>query len=344
MTPRVARPQDLPLRTSHLNELGLAESSHLPKVPYAPGGLLRELPPPPVGRKGWPWTVESPSDAIDESTRGKPVPRLTVVTPSYNQGRFLEETIRSVLLQNHPNLEYLVMDGGSTDESAQVIERYKPWLSLSRSARDRGQAHAINLGLAPASGELLGWINSDDFYLPGAFAHLSREAVRDHGADLFHGDGLIVDEHGGFPRYSLAQFVRGRFRHFGGLLLSHATFWRARIHEPLWERLNCSMDAELWHRLLPGRKCHYIPVPLGVIREHAATKTHNSKHIEAWRSDDLAIWALHGHPPRARSLPRIEYILTQRLAGFVRARLACRERRAVLDRCGWQSPAALPYE
>src|SRR5262245_2264682 len=115
--------------------------------------LLSALPPPPPGRDGWPWTVAS--DPLPETRpNGSAWPRISVVTPSYNQGRFLEETIRSVLLQGYPDLEYFVIDGVSTDESVAIIERYAPWLSFWVSEPDGGQVEAINKGIARATGDL----------------------------------------------------------------------------------------------------------------------------------------------------------------------------------------------
>lgn len=134
---------------------------------------LADLPPPPSDRTGWPWTVASaPLPATQPD--GSPWPRISIVTPSYNQGQYLEETLRSVLLQGYPNLEYFVMDGGSTDESVAILERYAPWLTHWESERDRGQAHAINKGLARATGQIAAYLNSDDLYLPDALAHVGQ--------------------------------------------------------------------------------------------------------------------------------------------------------------------------
>jgi glycosyltransferase involved in cell wall biosynthesis len=122
---------------------------------------------------GWPWTeecVQLPEQMAD----GKAWPRITIVTPSYNQGHFIEETIRSILLQGYPNLEYIIMDGGSTDSSSEVIKKYEPWLAYWVSERDRGQSHAINKGWERATGDILAWLNSDDWFEMGAFASVGR--------------------------------------------------------------------------------------------------------------------------------------------------------------------------
>ncbi|MBM4042010.1 MAG: glycosyltransferase, partial [Planctomycetes bacterium] len=115
---------------------------------------LSELPPPPAGKTGWPWTEETPRPP-EAMPDGSPWPRVTIVTPSYQQGQFLEETLRSVLLQGYPDLEYIVMDGGSTDASVGLIERYSPWLAHWVSERDRGHPHAVNKGMAQATGHIL---------------------------------------------------------------------------------------------------------------------------------------------------------------------------------------------
>src|SRR5262245_11264512 len=126
---------------------------------------LSELPPPPANKKGWPWTEEC-AQLPDRMPDGSEWPRISIVTPSYNQGAFLEETLRSVLLQGYPNLEYVVIDGGSRDCSVDVIKKYERWIRYWVSEPDRGQSHAINKGFEKTNGDILAYINSDDAYLP----------------------------------------------------------------------------------------------------------------------------------------------------------------------------------
>lgn len=134
---------------------------------------LAELPKPSTNKTGWPWTEESIQlPAIQPN--GAEWPKISIVTPSYNQGQFLEETIRSVLLQGYPNLEYIIIDGGSADHSLEIIKKYEPWLTYWVSERDRGQANAINKGLKQARGAIAAYLNSDDFYLPGALEHVGK--------------------------------------------------------------------------------------------------------------------------------------------------------------------------
>ena len=139
-------------------------------IPFSTTGLLAELPPPPPGKTGWPWTEETDPNLYKQRDNW---PKLSIVTPSYNQGQFIEETIRSVLLQNYPNLEYVVIDGGSSDDSVEIINKYKRWFSLWLSEKDRGQSHAINRGLSIITGEFWQWLNSDDRYFPNVLHEIA---------------------------------------------------------------------------------------------------------------------------------------------------------------------------
>ncbi len=133
---------------------------------------LRELPA--VHQQGWPWSEASPPPPPDGQW-----PRITIVIPSFNQGRFLEETIRSVLLQAYPDLELIVIDGGSRDSSVDVLRRYRPWLAFWTSELDGGQSDAINKGFARATGEVITFLASDDVYEPGTLHDVARQ-LREH--------------------------------------------------------------------------------------------------------------------------------------------------------------------
>src|SRR5215510_3373704 len=139
---------------------------------------LSEIPHPPQNKSGWPWD-EGSARAPDVMPDGSPWPAISIVTPSYNQGEFIEQTIRSVLLQGYPALEYIIIDGGSSDCSVEIIRRYSGWLSHWVSGPDDGQSHAINKGMSRATGEIVAWLNSDDWFEPDA---LQSAALASHRA------------------------------------------------------------------------------------------------------------------------------------------------------------------
>jgi glycosyltransferase involved in cell wall biosynthesis len=292
--------------------------------------LLSALPAPAAGRTGWPWTVETPIPADAAAVKW---PRITIVTPSYQQAAYLEETLRSVLLQNYPNLEYLVLDGGSADGSAAIIERYAPHLAYWQSRADRGQADAINQGFDRATGDILGWLNSDDFLLPGALFAVAR-AFHAGAPDIVYGDALNYFEEDRTLQYWQGYWIRPGFLQFGGLFSSHATFWRRAVHVPLWAELNCNVDGELWQRLVPGRRLRYLPLPLGVFRAHAETKSSAEHWREKWRQDDEKIWARHGRPTRSR-LFHHWFNRSQRIYKWFTRRQNVAAKRAVLAACHW---------
>lgn len=159
----------------------------------APAGTVAGLPPPPAGRTGWPWTRDAESPPLAE--RAASWPRITIVTPSYNQAPYLEETIRSVLLQGYPRLQYIVIDGGSTDASVDILRRYDGWLTCWVSEPDGGQTQALNKGFAEANGDIFGYLNSDDAYRPYALARVAV-AFRDRPNALHAFPVVDVDDRG----------------------------------------------------------------------------------------------------------------------------------------------------
>ena len=293
--------------------------------------IARDLPDAPDGATGWPWVAE-PAD-FGGGFRAA-WPRITIVTPSFQQAPYLEACLRSVLLQGYPNLEYIVIDGGSRDGSVDIIARYAPFLAFWKSETDSGQANAINQGFTRATGEIVGWINSDDLLLPGALFAVA-DAFLSGSAEIVYGDALNLFEEDDTLQYWQGFWITRPVLRFGGVISSHAVFWRRSVHVPLWEDLNCSMDQELWQRLVPGRRMKYLPRPLGVCRQHGESKSSHERWRERWRQDDEKIWARHGRPS-TNPLFRQWYAKTQRLfkwVSWIRGRAA---RRRVLAACGWE--------
>jgi glycosyltransferase involved in cell wall biosynthesis len=191
--------------------------------------MLKDLPAPPAGKKGWPWTKESkvlPAVMPD----GSMWPKISIVTPSFNQGQFLEETIRSVLLQNYPNLEYIIMDGGSADNSVEIIKKYEKHLSYWISEKDNGQSDAIYRGFEKTTGKIIAWTNSDDYYLPGTFEHVAKIFSRDKEIECLIGTGGIVKEDGEIfvKHYSYNQNFDSLLC-AGQLFVQNACFWKRDV-------------------------------------------------------------------------------------------------------------------
>ena len=206
-------------------------------------------------------------------------PRVSIVTPSYNQGHYLEETIRSVLLQGYPNLEYFIIDGGSTDNSVEIICNYAPWLTYWVSEPDRGQAHAINKGFAQCKGDLLGWINSDDLLLPSAIHHLAATFQQFPTAVLL-GDVLNVDEmkgHKWLIRQRDVTFDKmARPWQYGVTWHQPGTYFPRALYQqvgPFDEALRYRFDWDWICCALQVAQVHYLRQPVAQFRYHQDSKT-----------------------------------------------------------------------
>lgn len=214
------------------------------------------------------------------------LPKITVVTPSFNQAEFLERTIQSVLSQNYPNLEYIVIDGGSTDGSVEIVKKYEDRIDYWISEPDRGQAHAINKGFEKSTGEILAWLNSDDTYEPGALLAVGSYFREHPNVDVVYGDASFVDAGDGFIRPIFGVPFSARAFVYGGINLHQAsTFWRRELFSRtgvLNEGLHLGMDYELWFRFLKaGARFEYLPRVLANFRQHETSKTVQDTHSSA---------------------------------------------------------------
>lgn len=246
---------------------------------------LINLPEPPKSKKGWPWTQETPITSIFANDKNF-WPKISIITPSYNQGQFIEETIRSVLLQNYPNIEYIIIDGGSTDGSIEVIRKYERWITYWVSEPDDGQTNAINKGFQKATGEIVAWLNSDDFYTPGALFSVAKAFLEKPNADVIYGNIKTVGVKTlKFPNICLNKYSRKRL-FYSNYIPQPASFISInalRKVKFLDERFDYIMDYDLWMRL--GKEnviFHYIPKTLAYFRFHRNSKTVSQQEKFWW--------------------------------------------------------------
>jgi hypothetical protein len=223
-------------------------------------------------------------------------PTISLVTPSYNQAEYLEHALRSVLEQEYPNLEYIVMDGGSDDGSPSIIERYGSDLAYWQSGPDQGMYDALNRGIARSTGEIMGWLNSDDLHFPWTL-HVVGSIFHDFPSvdwittlQRGWGDRTGVVGVNGMKGFAREAFRQGRYGGWKNSLLKYgyiqqeSTFWR----RSLWEAseglsLTCgdAADFDLWCQFYKRSDLHGVNVPLGIFRQHADQKTADASSYEA---------------------------------------------------------------
>lgn len=238
--------------------------------------ILKELPSAPSNKYGWPWTEESTPD--NETDCHIQLPKISIVTPSFNQAGFLEETIRSVLLQNYPDLEYIIIDGGSTDDSLEIIKKYEKWLSYWISEPDTGQSNALNKGFRQTTGTIVAWLNSDDIYEIGSICKVGILFNTITDTDIIYGDGEYVDEECHhvdtgkskcLENKDVAQFIPNQ-------IFQPSLFFKRKILDQvgfLDESLHFAMDVDFWIRAFANRKTFYTENILSKFRLHRSGKT-----------------------------------------------------------------------
>lgn len=245
---------------------------------------------------------------------GQPWPKISIVTPSYNQGKFIEETIRSVLLQGYPSVEYTIIDGGSTDNSVEIIKKYQKWLTYWVSEPDKGQSHAINKGFEKATGEIYAWLNSDDTYMPWAVETAVKYLTENSDVDMIFGDCDIVDEHshktGRYPaaEFNLVDLVRGI-----NMIPQPTVFLRRRVIDNvgyLDTNLHLAMDYDFWLRVALRSRIVYVPQLLANFRLCAGTKT--AERQSYWNNEILyaldKLFSTHALPNEVKALKRKVYV------------------------------------
>ena len=204
--------------------------------------------------------------------------KISIVTPSFNQGEYIEETIKSVIGQNYPHLEYFVIDGGSTDNSTEIIKKYEKKISYWISEPDKGQSDAVNKGLRKMSGDIIAYLNSDDTYLPQTFQIVSNYFENNPDCMVLAGGFYVIDSNSNilylvdYGSYCKKELQQGLNR-----IGQHSVFWRKEVMSEVGyfrEDLHYSMDFEYWLRIGQKFKFHFIYTPLASYRIHENAKTH----------------------------------------------------------------------
>lgn len=248
-------------------------------------------------------------------------PRISIITPSFNQGIFIEKTIRSVLDQGYPELEFIIIDGGSSDQSREVISKYAAHLKFWVSEPDKGQSDAINKGMHHATGDIIQWLNSDDYLEPGSLELLAEMYEREPGKDVFvfhqrivHGDTPAPNDKTGHTPYDLPIEEMLKRAHID----QPATWFRGNVFRslfPLHSAYHYTMDAELWCRYLLRYGKDRIAWDPGVIvnfRIHEGSKTGSAQERFFMEKKNLSLQVLYAVSPEKELVKAIQSLLTEK--------------------------------
>jgi len=249
-------------------------------------GLLKELPVPSENKRGWPWQEEIEPEVYNYRNNW---PIISIVVPSYNQGRFLEETLRSILLQNYPSIELIIIDGGSKDETVDIIKMYEPWITYWVSEKDKGQSEAINKGFSKVTGDIVNWLCSDDLFTAGAlkkvteiFFEAGDETGLIYGATTLFGERVKSRNSFGFPNPTIERLISGQLFSQPSAFFKYKYLFKAGA----WVRedLNLGMDFDLFARL--ACVCQFKEVKdifsLYRLHDNSKTVTMHANLIDDW--------------------------------------------------------------
>ena len=216
--------------------------------------------------------------ALDRISTSRSMPKISIVVPSFNQGRYIAATLRSVIDQNYPNLELIVVDGGSKDETVSVIKQHASHIHWCVSEPDSGQTAAINKGFAQSSGDIMAWINSDDLATPGSLFHVADWFATHPETDVVYGDRLLIDENGDeVSRWILPPHSR-RVLNWADFIPQETLYWRRHawdlVGAQLDESFRFAMDWDFLLRLSSKQvNFEHLPLFLGMFRVHQNQKT-----------------------------------------------------------------------
>lgn len=240
------------------------------------------------GRAGWPWN-ESIKQLPENRFNGHHMPKISIITPSYQQAQFLEECIRSVILQNYPNLEYIIIDGESTDNSVDIIKRYEQFIKYWVSEPDKGQAHAINKGFRLATGQIIGWLNSDDLYAPCAFLKAVDVFSKHNEIDFIFSHCIRINE-----KDLIVSMKESKdptifnVLNYPNFIPQPTVFFRDTIFKEtgyLNEKYFLAMDIDYWRRISKNHKMLLVNDVFAYFRLHENSKT--SRYLKDFKKESL---------------------------------------------------------
>ena len=246
---------------------------------------------------GWPCNLEGSSKRSKEVDLHE-TQKISIVIPTLNQGETLEHTLLSIINQDYNNFEIIVMDGGSSDITADIVDEYRCWIDQYQSGSDSGQSEAINSGFRRASGNIFAWINSDDYYLPGAFRTIVSEFSRDPSIDIVVGAGDIITKSSEFLKHiSGKEMNRSNLLnwHNDHWIMQQSCFWSADVWRKCGgvdESLQLLMDYDLWMRFALEGKCSVVDKVLAVMRYYPEAKSVSMK--DKVREEEAYVYAKNG--------------------------------------------------